>query len=216
MAVDSVKRAFPWCTHTIFGNETLRSFISERYDAEVVETYDALRPYAYRADLGRYCLLNATGGWYFDVGVVAHEGIEVGDEVEFLAFRDIQRNSRTSWACASSVLYSRPKNAVLETAIERIVRNRREGYYGITPLCPTGPTLLGEALAVRRANSRHVLGDVLELTPGHKNKNRAFVLPDGIILAWGKRAEGGDLTSLGVVGGNNYNELWRARQIYRT
>ena len=216
MAVDSVRRAFPRCVHTIFNNETLRRFISEHYAAEVVETYDALRPYAYQADLGRYCLLNARGGWYFDLAVVAHTGIEFGDEVEFLAFRELQKHSRTSWACATSVLYSRPNNAVLETAIERIVRNRREGYYGITPLCPTGPTLLGEALAAHRGNPRHVFGDYMELTAAHKNKNRAFVLPDGTILAWGKRAEGGDLTGLGVVGGNDYNKLWEAREIYRT
>jgi hypothetical protein len=54
----------------------------------------------------------------------------------------------------------------------------------------------------------------MELTPGHEEKNSAFVLPDGMILAWRKRAQGGDLSALGVSGSNNYNEAWKARQIY--
>ena len=95
-----------------------------------------------------------------------------------------------------------------------IISNCRDGYYGVTPLCPTGPTLLGEALAAHRANPRHLFGDFLELTPTYPQKNRAFVLDDGAIFAWGKRAEGGDLTALGIRGGNNYNDLWTARKIY--
>jgi mannosyltransferase OCH1-like enzyme len=215
-AVESLRLAFPGCRHTIYDNRTLRAFIAEHYDAEVLETYDALRPYSYKADLGKYCLLNLIGGWYFDIAVQPLAGITLNEQVELLAFRDRQRFSMTSWSCSAALLYARPQNKVLRTAIEFVVRNRRENYYGVTPLCPTGPTLLGEALAVNRANPRHVLGDFLELTPSHPDKNTAFVLPDGRILAFGKRGRGGDLSDLGVRGGNNYNELWNARQIYRS
>lgn len=214
--VDTVRRAYPQCRHTIYDNRTLRAFIGEHYDEEVVATFDALRPYSYQADLGRFCLLNAIGGWYFDIAVTVMAGIVVGDGVELLAFRDIQRNSGTCWSCQTAVLYAKPQNDVLRTAIDFIVRNRRENYYGITALCPTGPALLGEALAHHRGNPRHVFGDFLELTPAHEKKNAAFVLPDGMIMAWGKRAAGGDLTALGTHGGNNYNQLWKARRIYRS
>jgi hypothetical protein len=54
------------------------------------------------------------------------------------------------------------------------------------------------------------------LTPTHGQKNRAFVLPDGTIMAWSKPAGGGDLTGLGARGVNNYNELWAARKVYAT
>jgi len=215
-AVETVRLAFPLCRHTIYDNRTLRAFIAEHHGGEVLETYDALRPYAYKADLGRYCLLHVKGGWYFDIAVQPLLGITLNEQVEFLAFRDTQRNSLTSWSCQTAVLYARPQSKALRTAIDLIVRNRRENYYGVTPLCPTGPTLLGEALAINRANPRHVFGDFLELTPTHQEKNTAFVLPDGMILAFGKRAKGGDLSALGVRGGNNYNELWNARQVYQS
>jgi mannosyltransferase OCH1-like enzyme len=213
-ATRTVADAFPDYEHTVYNNKTLRDFIAAHYDDKVVWAYDKLRPYSFKANLGRYCLLNAIGGWYFDIGVRAARGIGLGPKVEFLAFRDIQRFSGTSWACATSVLYSQPDNPALRTAIAYIVRNCKDEYYGMTPLCVSGPGLLGEALAANRANPNHLFGDYLALTPNHKQKNRAFVLPDGTILAWSKPASGGDLTELGAKGVNNYNELWKAREVY--
>jgi mannosyltransferase OCH1-like enzyme len=213
-AVSTVKNAFPNDNHTVYNKNSLREFIADNYDADVLGAYDALRPYSYKADLGRFCLLNKLGGWYFDIAVRVMNPVEVGDRIEWLAFRDIQRFSYTSWACATTVLYSKPNNSALTTAIEMIVNNCQEKYYGITPLCPTGPTLLGKALAANGSQADFVYGDYLELTPTHEQKNRAFVLPDGTIMAWSKPSGGGDLTGVGAKGVNNYNELWAARQVY--
>ncbi len=34
----------------------------------MLQAFDRMKPYAYRADLGRYALLLQQGGWYFDIG----------------------------------------------------------------------------------------------------------------------------------------------------
>lgn len=213
-ATGTVKAAFPDASHTIYNKESLRQFIADNYDTKVLWAYDTLKPYSYKADLGRFCLLNKLGGWYMDIAVRITNPVEIGPRIKFLAFRDIQRFSFTSWACATTVLYSQPNNSALQGAIEMIVVNCTERYYGITPLCPTGPTLLGKALAVNGSQSNFVYGDYLELTPAHEQKNRAFVLPDGTIMAWSKPSGGGDLTGVGAKGVNNYNELWAARDVY--
>lgn len=213
-ATSTIDQYFPSADHTIYNKETLRQFIVDNYCPDVVEAYDTLRPYSYKADLGRFCLLNKLGGWYFDIAIRCANAVDVGDRIEFLAFRDIQRFSYTSWACATTVLYSKPDNLALQIAIDMIVNNCKEKYYGITPLCPTGPTLLGAALASNGGNANFIYGDYLELTPTHQQTNRAFVLPDGTIMAWSKPAGGGDLTGLGAKGVNNYNELWAAREAY--
>ena len=215
-ATGTVDACFPSADHVIYSSETLRTFIAENYEKDVLWAYDCLTPFSYKADLGRFCLLNKIGGWYFDIGVRAFNAVDLGDRIEFLAFRDIQRFSYTSWACATTVMFSKPDNKALQLAIEMIVENCKEQYYGITPLCPTGPTLLGKALAANGSQSNFVYGDYLELTPTHGQKNRAFVLPDGTIMAWSKPAGGGDLTGLGAKGVNNYNELWAAREVYAT
>lgn len=213
-ATSTIDSVFPEASHKIYNNDSLRSFIADNYDSDVLWAYDSLRPFSYKADLGRFCLLNHFGGWYFDIGVRAVNAVDIGDRIKFLAFRDIQRFSYTSWACATTVLYSQPDNKALQIAIQKIVQNCKEKYYGITPLCPTGPTLLGQALAENGSQADFVYGDYLELTPTHQQKNRAFVLPDGTIMAWSKPAGGGDLTGLGAKSVNNYNELWAAKQVY--
>jgi mannosyltransferase OCH1-like enzyme len=210
----TVKAGFPQACHNVYTKETLRQFIQENYDADVAWAYDCLLPYSYKADLGRFCLLNKLGGWYFDIGTRLASPVELGERIKWLAFRDIQRFSFTSWACATTVLYSQPDNPALVTAIQLIVRNCHERFYGITPLCPTGPTLLGQALAMNGPNADFVYGDFLELTPNHEQKNKAFVLPDGTILAWHKPSGGGDLAGLGAAGVNNYNEMWARREVY--
>ena len=213
-ATGTVQGAFPNADYQLYNKETLRNFISENYGESVVSAYDCLKPYSYKADLGRFCLLNKLGGWYLDIGVRMVNPVEVGERIDFLAFRDIQRFSFTSWACATTVLYSKPDNTALQFAIEMIVNNCKNKYYGITPLCPTGPSLLGAALAANGGETNFVYGDYLELTPTHEQKNRAFVLPDGTIMAWSKPSGGGDLTGIGAKGVNNYNELWAAKQVY--
>jgi hypothetical protein len=214
-ATNTVKQCFPASKHVIYDGGTLRDFIVAHYDKDVVWAYDKLRPYSYKADLGRLCLLDTLGGWYFDISIRCVNTVNVSEEIAFLAFRDIQRYSYSScWACSTAVMYSKPDNKALQIAIEMIVRNCREAYYGINSLCVTGPVLFGEALAASRAQSDFVFGDYLELTPNHHHKNRAFVLPDGTILAWGKPADGGDLVALGATGVNNYNVLWEERKVF--
>jgi mannosyltransferase OCH1-like enzyme len=215
-AVGTVRLKFPHASHVIYNNDTLRQFIDEHYDPDVLRAYDCLRPYAYKADLGRFCLLNKLGGWYVDIAVQVVNPANVKKHIKFLAFREMQRYSFTSWACATAVLYSKPDNAALVTAINLIVKNCREKYYGISPLCPTGPTLLGQALAINGSSAEFIYGDCLELTPAYQQKNKAFVLPDGTIMAWSKStASGGDLTGMGAKGVNNYNELWHAGKVYK-
>jgi len=213
-ATGTIDECFPALDHVIYDKQTLRKFIADHFDSKVLWAYDCLQPYSYKADLGRFCLLYQLGGWYMDIAVRVVNGVEIGDQASFLAFRDIQRFSFTSWACATTVLYSRPGNAALFTAIEMIVKNCKQQYYGITPLCPTGPTLLGQALAAHGGNPAFIYGDYLELTPTYEQKNRAFVLPDGTIMAWSKPSGGGDLTGVGAKGVNNYNELWAQRKVY--
>ena len=89
-------------------------------------------------------------------------------------------------------------------------------YYGMTPLCPTGPSLWGRSIA-ECATETHAglfFGDCTELTPLHADKNKCFILPDGTMVAESKRANGGDLTALGAKDTNNYNEFWHSKQVY--
>ena len=84
----------------------------------------------------------------------------------------------------------------------------------MTPLCPTGPTLWGRAIAIAGIDDSCMFGYFLELTPAHARKNKAMVLPDGTVFAYNKESGGGDLESLGARGVNNYNDFWLKKCVY--
>lgn len=212
---ETVRLGFPSLPYKRYNNKELRAFIEDNFDEEVLSAYDALRSYSNKADLGRYCLLYKLGGWYFDMGICLNATVEIGPRIEMLAFREIQKFTGTCWACMTAVIYSKPGNKALLYAIEQVVENVKNKYYGITPLSPTATPVLGQALAKHGEQSSFVYGDFLELTPTHQLHNTAFVLHDGTILAWGKPAGGGDLSALGARGTNNYNELWHQKALYK-
>ena len=211
----TVQQGFLGADYVRYNNETLREFIVKRFGGNVVKAYDGLRSYSNKADLGRYCILYAVGGWYFDIAIRLHSPVELADRIDFLAFREIQKFTGTCWACMTAVLFSKPGNPALLNAIDQVVENWATRYYGITPLSPTATPVLGQALAKNGEQASFVYGDFLQLTPTHQKHNTAFVLPDGTILAWGKPAGGGDLSAFGAKGTNNYNQLWQDRQIYQ-
>lgn len=212
--VDSVRRRHANLSHTIYNAGPLRNFLAANFEAGVVDAYDMLNPFAYKADLAKYCLLYKLGGWYFDIAVSVLNPVPVRQDTVSLAYRDRQIHSKTSWAVSTGILFSRPGNPVFRDAIDAVVRNCAEKYYGITPLCPTGPTLLGRSFAKCGADSHAIFGDVISLTPTHKKQNTAYVLSDGTIHAFTKNGAGGDLESLGAKGTNNYNEFYRAGNVY--
>jgi len=213
--VQAVRGFFPDFEHVLYNMQSAREFLNKEFGKEVLVAFDKLNPYAYKADLLRYCLLYHAGGWYFDVACRPVVPISVADAVESIAFRDKPIHSGTSWACQNAVIYSRPNSTVFARAVELVLENCKNNYYGINPICPTGPAVLGRAFALEGESEVRIFGEYMFLTPMHHNRNAAFVLPDGVILAMGKTADGGDLTSLGASGVNNYHDFYDSRSVYK-
>ena len=98
----------------------------------------------------------------------------------------------------------------MRDVIDDCVLNVTNRYYGIDPHSPTGPTVLGRNVA------KH--GEDLNLLVGQyfwfKYARNKYFLPDAGVIARHKHGglyQGGQS---GVKGGNNYNDMWRSREIY--
>ena len=219
----SVKENYPDHHHKIYDNNELREFIKINYDSTILWAYDCLKPFSYKSDLGRFCILYKNGGWYFDIAIRCILKYRINDNLDMICFRDEQRHSRTSWAVSGGIIWSKPKNSILFNAIEGIVRNCKEKWYGRTPLCPTGPALLGEAIAQKNRNKNIIFGDLVRPMIPFTRKNfpflkkiikAKFILPNNQVIGLVKPARGGDLKSLGMIGSNNYNDFWHNRCVY--
>lgn len=213
--VQSIKALFPDANHSIYDEQKITDFISAHFDNSVLSAFNKLIPNAYKADLGRYCLLYELGGWYFDIALRPFRRIDFSEEIDLFAFRDFGLISQTPHSVANGIIYSKAHNPIFKTAIELVVRNCELNFYGVNALCPTGPNLFGQAIAAHGSNTCNLFGDVLFLTPLHGKKNKAFVLPDGEIFSFFKPTDGGDISQLGVLGANNYVSLYGERNIYK-
>ena len=224
-ATDSIKTRLIDYEHKVYTLDELREFIKINYTTKVLWAFDTLRPYSYKSDLGRFCILYKYGGWYFDIAGQCLFKPEFNDEIDMLCFRDEQRHSLTSWAVAGGIIWSKPGNDVLSTAIESIILNCEEKWYGRTPLCPTGPALFGESIARKNRDKNIIFGYLDRPMVPFTKKNfpylkriikAKFRLPDHKAFALVKPANGGDLKSLGVSCSNNYNDFWKCNSVYKT
>ena len=212
--IEIIKELYPNHIYHLYNNESIEEFLLENYDDKIIKTYRKLKPYSYKSDFARYCILYKKGGWYFDLGLKLVKGMQVHNDTSLIIFRDINKYANVSWACAPGIIYSHKNNKILSKAIEMIVENTKNNFYGVTSLCPTGPSLWGRAISYVGTDENTIIGDFIELTPNFEKKNKAMVLPDGTIFAFNKDAPGGDLESLGCKGVNNYNDFWLAKDIY--
>lgn len=218
--IKSVQQSFGGYEYIRHSGESLRAFIEQNFDQEVLTAYDKLRPYAYKADLGRYCLLYQFGGWYADISILMRQPVsKIGPDIELVYFFDLGDGvvpGRSLFDVSNSLMYAKPRHIVLERAIEAVLRHCRDEYYGSTIYCPTGPTVLGSAIAAGERSQRHVSGHLMPLTPFHPRRNLSFVLPDGQILALFKKGwmPPGEVLFGRREGTNNYADLWAQRQVY--
>lgn len=132
---------FEYC---LFDDTDCQNFISAYFDTSVVQAFHKLVPGAYKADLFRYCVLYINGGIYLDIKYIGFQHFRFIDLLEKYPDQDIFvydiENSRRG--IYNACMICKPKNPLLKIAIDQIVENTKNKYYGENSLCPTGPLLL--------------------------------------------------------------------------
>jgi len=213
MNVESFKNNYPEAHYHLYQDSDLRKFLSEHFDADVLETYHKLRPYAFKADLARYCLLYIHGGLYSDLSHLHITPIQPDENTGMMVFRDIA--GHPSWAVSNAVIYAEPGRKELKQAIDMIVNHASINFYGDSCLDVTGPYLFGRALAAVNNYKDIVFGDSRELTPNRaENKNIYKILPNGDLIAFRNKKEGGQISDYGISGANSYADIWNKRQVW--
>jgi hypothetical protein len=210
--IASVKATYPRARHHLLSGDEVRNFIHGNFSPEVLAAYDLLKPYAFKADLARYCLLYLHGGLYVDVGICLYHSLEMPVDKGIVFFRDITSSSHTSWAVSNGLLRAKPRREEFKLAIDLIVKNCRERHYGLNPLFPTGPVLLGRVFAMIYKPEDYLCGEVRYLPPDYSEKSIGFVSPDSKIIAKRLKPNGGSY--LGLAGANDYCEMWLRKQVY--
>lgn len=229
--IDSFKRVHPGLSHQLFTRASIRQFIKQHFDSEVLKSFEKLRPFAYQADLARHCIMYVNGGVYADLSIyffgpwspkylmsLEHPHESIPSNVERLGlFRDFQSSS--TWDTVVGIYSSPPRHRSLLLAIQMICENVKRGYYGMNSLCPTGPAVFGKAVASTCYPEDVIVGDSKWIAPRDKlnqlitENSHGFVFRNKVVAIRRKRG-GGSLAEVGITGGNQYPEMWSLRKIY--
>ena len=210
--IASLREHHPGLPHRLYDQEAIRVFLRTHMDADIAWAYEQLLPYAYRADLARLCLLHEFGGLYADLSVFFHAPLPLASG-KMIVFRD--RAVVAPWIVSNTILGAPARSPALAAAIRMIVANCRKRYRGASSLCPTGPVLLGKAIAMHCEPDQIHLGEVSNLAQRDNAEALVFIdATDGRLVGYRtKRAAG--LQELGLARGvNNYNDFYDARLIY--
>jgi hypothetical protein len=161
------------------------------------------------------------GGLYIDLGVRLMNSWPIPIEYGIGAFRDVRFVSPSWAAMQTGLLWSKPGRPELEQAIAWIIENCRTHFYGENALYPTGPVLLGRAFIAAMAKKGNTeeaddqyVGECRCVTPEADVLNVSYVSREGALVGLRTKTVSGDLAHLGLTGVNNYNQLWKSRQVY--
>jgi mannosyltransferase OCH1-like enzyme len=142
--VESIKECNPEFKYYLYDDNECREFIKINFDAEVLYSYDALVPGAFKADLWRYCILYKLGGIYLDIKYKCVNGfkfITLTDKEYFVKDRYEVLNRL---AIYNALMICKAGNEICLKCINKVVENVRLRYYGSSALQITGPLMMIE------------------------------------------------------------------------
>jgi mannosyltransferase OCH1-like enzyme len=172
-------------------NNDCDKFIFDNYPDYVHKAYNNLIPIEYKNDLWKYCILYKYGGIYIDVKFYCKfKLINLIDNNYFTGEYDYYNNKLL---INTGFIITKPNNPVFLRAINNIINNIKDNYYGISDNYPTGSGLLGLIFINKRLKSNLIYdGNMIK----YKNK---------IIMQRNNKIEKKDY----------YKLLWLSKNIYK-
>ena len=172
-------------------NNDCDKFIFDNYPDYVHKAYNNLKPIEYKNDLWKYCILYKYGGIYIDVKFYCKfKLINFIDNNYFTGEYDYYNNKLL---INTGFIITKPNNPVFLRAINNIINNIKDNYYGISDNFPTGSGLLGLIFINKRLKSNLIYdGNMIK----YNNK---------IIMQTNNKIEKKDY----------YKLLWLSKNIYK-
>lgn len=210
---------YPEAQYKIWGMDDCRIFIKKNFDNSVIEAFDKLTPYAFKADLMRYCLLYKLGGLYIDLSIKLQNRWNIPLDYKVAAFTQMYPNMDSWLNTMQSLLWSEPGRQEWKLAIHKIVRHCSSKYYGPHDHYVTGPALIGYCFAETmlendKQTDTQFMGEVRFTETEGEQKTAFFITPNRTLIATKRPKTAGSLIELGINTNNHYPQLWRSKRIY--
>ena len=185
-----------------------KNFLKENYPPVYLETLNSLKPYAYKCDFARYCIVYKYGGWYSDwkeICLVDNLLNKISTD-NFICFSDTGVKYTNDNNCVVNGFFgSNQNNSILKDCIHSIIKNVNSKFYGNDAVDPTGPCLFGKEI------NKYDIKKQGEFN--HKEGNGGYYYHDILGKIIQHKCNECD-ASQNWVNGNNYQDMWKNKQIY--
>jgi mannosyltransferase OCH1-like enzyme len=202
-AVNKIIYANPTFNYQLFDDDDCRNFIKDNFDENVLNAFDSLIPGAYKADLWRYCILYKNGGVYLDIKYAPFNGfnfISLMEKEHWVL--DMDKNG-----IYNALMVCKPNNGILLKAINKVVDNVKNRFYGSNCLHPTGPLMLAEFFRQSDKNNFDMYHDI------YQSIHNRFIFFNGYIIFKSYNEYLNEQRNNEKV--SHYSGLWGSRNIYR-
>jgi len=180
--------------------EISAELLLERGIEGVWDSFNNLRPGAFKADLWRYLILWSRGGAYLDCDLELMEPITAwlnASTTTLFLVKDFPPTTHGPRGLASmywnAMMASTPRNPIVEHIINAVVANIKHHNYGQGGLAITGPRAMAVALEVYPGALNGVLSQAAELQDGQDPRrigDGRVVVMGGTVLAKEDRRRG--------------------------
>ena len=138
--VQLMKQLNPEYTYILYDSKQRIEFISNNFDKDVLDAYNAIKPGSYKADIWKYCYLYINGGVYLDLKSVILYPIDsiISSQTELLLLRE-----RYNLGLCAGLMGTIPKHPLFKAAIDEVVLRIKNRYYGINSIDITSSTMFG-------------------------------------------------------------------------
>ena len=187
-----------WCDNDI------KKLLSNNFEPKVLEAYETIRPYAFKADLARCCILYIYGGIYFDIAISPEIKFEPDSPTIFPGIRSAEVTADCDIIENNVLIFPYIGDKFLKSAIDKLVENILSLSYGVHPLDITGPIALAR-LNYEDLNKGYVL---------QHEGYRASYYNEELIYKHKPHVFQSDLNKIGCEGTNDYALMWFSGDVY--
>ena len=195
--INHVKEVYHDFEYTLWTDKKIKNFLIQYFDQEVLDAYNTLVPFAFKADLARFCILYIYGGIYLDLGIYVKQPF-VFEKLTFPVNTYHGNVIDIGGICCPHL-----KDNFLLDIINNILHNVKHKIYTDHQLDVTGPSLLKNIYDKEKYDLNFINVEYYE--NGEKYVGEYF--------DYKLSSESGSLEYLGI-NGNNYNDIWHQKGVY--
>jgi hypothetical protein len=150
-SINNIINTNPMFTHHLYDINECREFIKNNFPSIVLDTYDILIPYAFKADLWRYCILYTQGGIYLDVKYSCINNFNFSKLIDKEYFcKDLETSGSGIY---NALIICKPYNEIILKCIYKMVEHASTNYYGTSSLETTGPLMMKTFFSINDINN---------------------------------------------------------------